>query len=130
MYHLFRILLIFLGGGFGSVLRYLVQGWFQPPARASFPLGTVIVNITGCLVIGFLAGLFSGPRLINEDYRIGILVGILGGYTTFSTFALETINLSEHREFLYASLNVVVSVVVGLAAVWLGRQLVQVLYGS
>jgi len=130
MYHPFRIFLIFLGGGAGSVLRYLVQGWFRRPGATLFPWGTVIVNVTGCLAIGFLAGLFAGPRLINEDYRFGILVGILGGYTTFSTFALETVNLSEDREYLYASLNIIISVAVGLAAVWLGRQLVHVLYGS
>lgn len=125
---MFRIVLIFVGGGFGSVLRYLMQGWVQRLAAATFPLGTVIVNLTGCLAIGFLGGLFFGPRPINVDYRFAILVGILGGYTTFSSFAWETMKLSDDREFLYASLNVIVSVAAGLAAVWLGKQLVQVLY--
>ena len=86
---MYRITLIFAGGGAGSVLRYLVQGWVQRLSGASFPLGTVIVNISGCLVIGLLAGMFFGPRPINEDYRFAILTGILGGYTTFSSFGWE-----------------------------------------
>ena len=127
---MYRITLIFAGGGAGSVLRYLVQGWVQRLSGASFPLGTVIVNISGCLVIGLLAGMFFGPRPINEDYRFAILTGILGGYTTFSSFGWETIRLSDDGELLYAGLNVVLSVALGLAAVWLGKQLVQVIYGS
>lgn len=127
---MYRIFLIFAGGGAGSVLRYLVQGWTQRLWGASFPLGTVIVNLTGCFAIGLLGGLFFGPRPIHEDYRFAILTGILGGYTTFSTFAWETMRLSDDHEFLYASLNVVASVAIGLAAVWLGKQLVQIIYGT
>ena len=126
---MYRIALIFAGGGAGSVLRYLVQGWVQRLSGASFPLGTVLVNISGCLVIGLLAGMFFGPRPINEDYRFAILTGILGGYTTFSSFGWETIKLSDDGELLYAGLNVILSVAIGLAAVWLGKQLVQVIYG-
>lgn len=125
-----RLLLIFLGGGLGSILRYLVQGWTQSWSGVSFPLGTLVVNVSGCLAIGFLAGLFFGPRPIQPDYRFAILTGILGGYTTFSSFAWETLSLAEDREFLYAGLNVGLSVVVGLLAAWLGRQLVLSLYGS
>jgi CrcB protein len=134
---LYRIALIFVGGGAGSVLRYLVQGWVQSLllavfGRAVFPLGTMVVNVSGCLVIGLLAGMFFGPRAmpINTDLRLAILVGILGGYTTFSSFSLETINLSDSREFLFASLNVILSVAIGLAATWVGKQWGEHLLGA
>jgi CrcB protein len=127
---MYRLVLIFAGGGGGSVLRYLMQGWIQRLSGASFPLGTLIVNISGCLTIGFLGGLFFGPRPINEDYRFAILTGILGGYTTFSSFGWETMKLSEDREFLYSGLNVALSLAFGLLAVWLGKQLVQAIDGT
>lgn len=126
---MWRMVYIFLGGGMGAVLRYLVQGWAQRLTSSTFPLGTLVVNASGCLLIGFLAALFFGPRPINADWRFGILVGVLGGYTTFSTFAWETLGLLGEREWLYASLNVVASVFAGMVAVWLGRQLVLTLYG-
>ena len=131
---MFRIALIALGGGGGSVLRYLVQGWVQAAAQRlgmrPFPLGTLLVNISGCFAIGFLATLFAGPRMIREDYRFAIITGILGGYTTFSSFSWESNQLANEREFLLASVNVGVSVVVGLIATWLGRELVVSLYGT
>lgn len=127
---MYRVTLIALGGGGGSVLRYFTQGWIQRLSGASFPLGTLIVNVSGCLVIGFLGGLFFGPWPIDEDYRFAILTGVLGGFTTFSSFGWETMKLSDDGEFLYASLNVVLSVVVGLVAVWLGKQLVRAIYGT
>ena len=125
-----RIGLIFLGGGVGSVLRYLVQGWIHKLSGATFPLGTMVVNISVCLVIGFLGGLFFGPRPINEDYRFAILTGILGGYTTFSAFGWETMRLTEDGEFLFAAVNVLVSVAAGLLAVWLGKAVAQMIYGA
>lgn len=127
---MYRVALIAVGGGGGSVLRYLTQGWVQRLSGASFPLGTLIVNVTGCLVIGFLGGLFFGPWPIDEDYRFAILTGVLGGFTTFSSFGWETIKLTDDGEFLYAGLNVALSVFVGLVAVWLGKQLVQAMYGT
>lgn len=84
-----RLALIFLGSGVGSVLRYLLAGSVHRYAKGSFPLGTLAVNLLGCALIGLLAGLFTGPWLIREDYRIAILVGALGGFTTFSIFAFE-----------------------------------------
>ena len=92
---MYRILLIFTGGGSGSVLRYLVEGWLQRLWGTSFPFGTIVVNLSGCLIIGLLGGLFFGPRPINVDYRFAILTGVLGGYTTFSTFAWETLQLGN-----------------------------------
>lgn len=125
-----RLLLIFVGGGTGAVMRYLVGGWAQRWTTLPFPVGTLIVNVSGCLLIGFLAGLFLGPRPINADWRFGILVGIVGGYTTFSTFAWETLQLANEREWFHVGLNVALSLLGGLLAAWLGRQLVLVIYGS
>jgi fluoride exporter len=107
-----------------------VGGWVQH-GKPGFPLGTLVVNLSGCLAIGFLAGLFSGPRLFRyEDLRVALLIGVLGGYTTFSSFGLETINLSYDRQYLYAALNILLSVVLGLTAVWAGKQVVGMIYGS
>lgn len=122
--------LIFFCSGLGGVLRYwlggLVQNWWGP----TFPLGTLIVNITGCLGIGFCATAFSGGLMIREEYRVAVMVGIFGGYTTFSAFGRETLVLIDNGEFARASLNVLLSVTVGLAAVWLGSALATKLYGA
>jgi CrcB protein len=121
--------LIAVGGAFGSVLRYAVQGWFRELFGARFPWGTFVVNITGCLLIGLLAGLFAGPRLVREEYRIGLMIGVLGGYTTFSSFGLETFSLANDGEFRLALLNMVLSCVVGFAAVWVGYRVAERWFG-
>lgn len=124
-----RLGLIFVGGGAGAVLRYLVQGAVQRWWATALPVGTMAVNLSGCLVIGFLGGVFLGARPAPEGYRLLLITGLLGGYTTFSSFAWETLRLGEDREFLGAGLNVLLSVAVGLAAVWAGKQIAQALYG-
>jgi CrcB protein len=88
-------LLIAAGGALGSLLRYALQGWAQRLAGGNFPAGTLAVNLIGCLLIGVLSGAFSGPLLIREEYGIGLTVGVLGGFTTFSTFGLETFILAN-----------------------------------
>ncbi|MCC7316652.1 MAG: fluoride efflux transporter CrcB [Planctomycetes bacterium] len=120
-----KFLLIFLGSGFGGLLRYGLSGWAQRFGNGSFPLGTLAVNLTGCLAIGFLSAAFSGRILIHEEYRIGLVVGILGGFTTFSAFGLETFALINDGQHIRATLNVILSVGVGLVAVWLGYRLAQ-----
>ena len=124
-----KVLFIAAGGAIGSVLRYYVAGWSQHWAGGSFPLGTMIANVTGCLLIGFLATVLTGPVLIREEYRMGLLVGILGGYTTFSTFSWETNRLAEDSEWLLAGINIVVSLVACLVATWIGSRLALYLYG-
>lgn len=126
---MYRLLLVFLGGGAGSVLRYLVQEWFARGTASAFPLGTFFVNITGCFLIGLLGGAFLGYRPVGEDYRIAILTGLLGGYTTFSAFGWETMQLAAGRQLTLAGLNVLASVTCGLLAVFLGRQLAHALFG-
>jgi CrcB protein len=117
--------LIGVGGAAGSMLRYAVQGWVQRLSLGTFPFGTLAVNVMGCLVIGVLAGLFAGPLLIREEYRVGLTVGILGGFTTFSTFGLESFTLANAGEYRLAALNGVLSYVLGFAAVWLGYRLAE-----
>jgi CrcB protein len=122
-------LLIAAGGAFGSVLRYAVQGWVQRATNGSFPAGTLAVNVLGCILIGFLTALFTGPFLIREEYRVGLSVGILGGFTTFSTFGLETFTLMNAGQFGWASLNIILSCGLGLFAVWLGYRVGEYWYG-
>lgn len=116
-----QLLLIAIGGGVGAVLRFVASGWGQSLTASSFPLGTLSVNLIGCLLIGGLAAALSGPILIREEFRIALLVGLLGGFTTFSTFAWETSSLIADGRLSLAVLNVTISNAVGLAAIWLGQ---------
>jgi CrcB protein len=116
-----KYLLIAAGGAAGSVFRYALQGWVQRLAAGNlFPLGTLVVNLLGCLVVGFLAAALTGPLLVREEYRVGLMVGVLGGFTTFSTFGLETFHLANGGEWRLALANVLLSVGFGFAAVWSG----------
>jgi CrcB protein len=120
-----KLLWIAAGGAVGAVLRYVVAGLGQRLGNGSFPLGTMIANVTGCLLIGVLAALFADRLLVREVHRTAVMVGLLGGYTTFSTFGLETFALINDGQFLRAATNVVLSVVLGLAAVWAGYRVVE-----
>lgn len=124
-----KFVLIGLGGAAGSLLRYLVSGWAQKFGDGTFPLGTLAVNIIGCFLIGLLNALFGGPLLIRSEYRIGLLVGVLGGFTTFSAFGWETFSLVNEGQFTRATLNVALSVGAGLAALWFGYRLAERLFG-
>jgi CrcB protein len=117
-----RALLVGVGGFIGSVLRY----WLSGAALATWPgttlpVGTIFVNVLGCLIIGILAGVADARGLIGPDLRAFLFTGILGGFTTFSAFALETMNLSKEGAMMSAALNVGISIVFGLAAAWAGR---------
>lgn len=120
-----KVLLIALAGGFGSVMRYLISGWTQRFANGSFPVGTLCVNVLGCLLIGFLSGAFSGRLLLREEVRIAIVVGFIGGFTTFSAFGFETFSLVNDGETGKAVLNVVLSLGLTLPAVWLGYRVAE-----
>jgi CrcB protein len=112
-----------LGGALGSVARYGCTGLAARVLGPSFPWGTLIVNAAGSLIIGFLATLMApdGRLLATPDARAWLLIGVLGGFTTFSSFSLDTLYLARDGEWLWASTNVVASVVLCLAAVWLGH---------
>lgn len=125
-----RLLLIFVGGGLGSMLRYLLSGWTQHLAGVSFPLGTLMVNVIGCITIGFLATMFMGPYLVREEVRLALLVGVLGGLTTFSSFSWETLALAQQGQWSLAGLNVLLSNGLGLVGVWAGAKTSLALFGS
>lgn len=114
-------LLIFFGGGIGCIMRYFISSNAYIFIGRSFPYGTLIVNITGSLLMGILFVLILDRfSSIAPQLRAFLLVGFLGGYTTFSSFSIETLNLFEQGEILKAALNVIASVVLCLAAAWLG----------
>ncbi|HEY7673312.1 MAG TPA: fluoride efflux transporter CrcB [Gammaproteobacteria bacterium] len=113
---------IALGSAIGGVARYGCSGLAARWLGASFPWGTLIVNVLGSLLIGFLAALMApdGRVLAAPDVRAFLLIGVLGGYTTFSSFSLETLNLVRDGDWLFAVANVLLSIVLCLIAVWLG----------
>jgi fluoride exporter len=117
-----NVLLISLGGGIGSILRYLIGGVVQSLVPAStFPYGTFIVNVTGCFFIGVLAQVSESQGALSAGARAFLIVGLLGGYTTFSSFANETVNLMRDGERLASAMNVGGQLVLAIGAVWLGR---------
>lgn len=111
-----------LGGALGSVLRYLLGTWTQILSKSiDFPYGTLAVNLIGCFVIGFLSHLAEARGVFTPESRAFIFVGILGGFTTFSSFGNETMNLFREGQSLNALANVGANVIFGLILVWLGR---------
>jgi fluoride exporter len=111
-----QLALIFLGGGLGSVLRSVVGKWFS---FAVFPLGTMMVNVLGCFLIGFLYALFS-RHAIGEEYRLLLAVGFCGGFTTFSTFANENLHLLRDGQWMMFIFYVIITQLLCLLSVWLG----------
>ncbi len=119
-----QIVLVGIGGCLGSVFRYLLSGVVQRSLPMSeFPFGTLVVNVVGCLLIGMLHGLAETKQIIGPELRLFLMIGLLGGFTTFSTFGYETLALIRDAEVFRAMGNVVLQVVVGLTAVWLGDML-------
>jgi len=117
-----NLLFVGLGGALGSIARYLVSTWVQTATKSiSFPFGTLAVNLIGCFVIGFLAQLAEARGVFTSEARAFVFVGILGGFTTFSSFGNETFNLARGGELWNAAANLGLNVVIGLFAVWLGR---------
>ena len=117
------LLLVALGGALGSVLRYKIDGWVQAGAGGAFPWGILVVNVTGCFVAGLLMTVLLERTSVSDEVRTGLLVGVLGGYTTFSTFSLQSLDLANAGLWGYVVLNVLASVTGALLAVWLGQQL-------
>lgn len=112
---------VFLGGGLGSLLRYLVSGWVQVAAGGAFPWGTLAVNVSGCFAIGVLATWLAERSMGSPpELRLFLIVGVLGGYTTFSTFAMETWELLESAAWVSATASAFGSVAAGLAGVLAG----------
>lgn len=124
-----RVLLVGVGGFAGSILRYLVSGYVQDwTGNATFPFGTLAVNVFGCLVIGVLGQLGDTRGVFTSESRALVFIGVLGGFTTFSSFGNETLALARDGEYLYALGNIAANLIVGLGAVWLGRNLVNLIW--
>jgi CrcB protein len=116
-----------LGGALGSVSRFWVNGFVSDKVGATFPWGTLVINVVGSFVIGVIGAVASPEgRLDSQSRQFAtqfLMIGICGGYTTFSSFSLQTLNLLRDREWLYAGGNVLLSVALCLVAVWLGWML-------
>ncbi|HXZ19882.1 MAG TPA: fluoride efflux transporter CrcB, partial [Candidatus Acidoferrales bacterium] len=109
-----RILLIAVMGAVGTLARYALQGVVQYRAGSSFPYGTLAVNLSGCLLLGFLGQLTLNRMVISPEWRIAMTIGFFGGYTTFSTFGWETAKMLQDGEWLHATVYVAASMVAGL----------------
>lgn len=120
------LLLVGAGGGLGSIARYLVGVAIHSGlAVSAFPLATLVVNLVGCVAIGLIGGLFEMRQAFGPEARLFLMVGVLGGFTTFSSFAYETLALARDAEFLRAAVNVLAQTALGLAGAWLGYALVR-----
>lgn len=120
-----QVLAVALGGAIGSALRYLTTLGAARVLGTSFPLGTLLVNVLGCLVAGFIFGIAEGRAALPPTVRILLLTGFLGGYTTFSTFAVETVALLQDGSWIAAMGSLVGNILVGgacaFAGIYLGR---------
>lgn len=121
------ILLVAIGGLIGSVLRYLAAIAFSTQTTSSFPFATLAVNVIGCFAIGVIFALSEKGNILTPEWRIFLTTGFCGGFTTFSSFSYESIKLLQDGQFLSLSANVILSVLLGLAATYLGMILVKAL---
>lgn len=112
--------LIAVGGALGSVARYLLATLVFRVVPPIFPFGTFTVNLVGCAAFGLVVGLAEQRFVVSPEMRAFLLIGVLGGFTTFSTFAFESIELLRDGEFVFAGLNVIGQVVAGLLGMWAG----------
>ncbi len=117
------VILIFFGGGIGSVFRYLTSVFTEKYVQSTFPWATFFVNVVGCLIVGILAGLFVRQQLTSPDLRLLFITGFCGGFTTFSAFALENVKLFQNGNSLLALLYIALSVILGVFAVWTGMMI-------
>lgn len=118
-----KIALIGFAGLIGTVARYWLSGWVAQRFGETFPSGTLVVNLSGCFLVGFLFQLTEERFLVQPALRTALLIGLLGGYTTFSSFAMQTLTLLRGGEWMLATVNVLISNVLGLILVWAGYSL-------
>jgi len=124
-----EVMLVGAGGFLGAAARYLVGGWVHRWAAAGFPWGTWVVNLSGCLLLGALMGTLQGRGAISSDWRLFGGIGVLGGFTTFSTLSYETVELLRRGQPWQALGNSLGSLILGCLAVVVGSALVRSLLG-
>lgn len=123
-----RLLLVGAGGFLGAVLRYALSGAVHRVVpNAVFPHGTLVVNVVGCIGIGFLAGLIESHDAVGPGARLFLMIGLLGGFTTYSTFALESMHLASSLDVTRLTVNLALHVLLGLAGVWTGATLARMI---
>jgi fluoride exporter len=120
-------LLVALGGAIGSAARYALAGLVHRFASPYFPFGTFAVNVVGCLLFGLVFAISEQRFTLGPQLRSFLLVGVLGGFTTFSSFTFETFQLLRDGELLLAGVNAIGQVVIGLGTFWIGTMIVRVL---
>lgn len=108
------------GGALGALMRFYASTGVYALLGRGFPYGTLFVNVVGSLIMGFLYVFFMERMQVSPEVRAALMVGVLGAFTTFSTFSIETLNLIENGDMLKASINVLLSVVLCIAGAWLG----------
>ena len=112
--------LLFLAGGVGTIMRHVLSGFIYQLLGLRFPYGTLVINLLGCFIIGFLAAAAESRLLLSANMRLFLMVGLIGAFTTFSTFIFETVNLMKDGQMLLAFTNVFLSVLIGCAVFYLG----------
>lgn len=117
---LIQLLVIMLGGGLGAVARFLLSNKVADKFGNAFPYGTLSVNVIGSFLMGFLAILLVERLALDPLLKLGVFVGFLGAFTTFSTFSMDTLSLFEQGHYLRAITNMFISVILSVLAVWLG----------
>jgi CrcB protein len=120
-------LMVGAGGFIGAVARYGIAAWIGQQWGRTFPLGTFVVNVSGSFLIGLMMTVLTEKLMVNPQWRLLLVVGFLGAYTTFSTLEYETGNLLKDSEFLLAALNVVLSVFAGFAALKMGEVMARII---
>ncbi|MEN6412734.1 MAG: fluoride efflux transporter CrcB [Veillonellales bacterium] len=115
-----EIIAVAVGGGIGAAARYLVSIWAAGKFGAEFPYGTLIVNIVGCFIIGAFMTLAAERLIVSPYWRLLIVVGFVGGLTTFSSFSYETLRMLEEADIAQAFYNIGLNVIIGFLATWLG----------
>ncbi len=115
-----QVFVIMLGGSLGALMRFIVSSSITEKLGSHFPYGTLTVNVLGSFMMGFLAMFLVEKMGLNPLLRLGVFVGFLGAFTTFSTFSMETLNLFEQGESLQALMNIFINVLLSVLAVWLG----------
>ncbi len=122
------LLMVGAAGGLGAMARFGVALWAERNWGAEFAFGTLLVNVTGCLALGFLLELERGTELVSYPIRLLLAVGFLGAFTTFSTFGYETLRFLQNGAIQTAVINVLANLVLGLAAIWIGFLLAKSFY--